>query len=78
MSWYDNDIAEFTIVYTSLPIIAHTGCMDSTSSTTVMIFKPIPASSGLSGEHSCEYHTHTYIIVANNDEIVFIIILYRW
>ena len=41
---------------TPLPIIAHTGCIFSTSSTTVMIIEPIPVSSGLSGEHSCEYY----------------------
>jgi hypothetical protein len=33
-------------------MIARTGCMDSTSSTTAMIIEPIPASSGLSGEMS--------------------------
>ena len=33
-------------------IIAHSGCIDSTSSTTDMIIESIPASSGLSGELS--------------------------
>ena len=48
---------------TPLPIIVHTGCMDSTSSTTVVIIdsEPIPVSSGLSGEHSCRYQNHQCI-----------------
>jgi hypothetical protein len=35
-----------------MSMIARTGCMGSTSSTTVMIIEPIPVSSGLSGEMS--------------------------
>ena len=60
------------IMITPLPIIAHTGCMDSTSSTTVMIIdrEPIATSSGLSGKLSCEYYVPTVIIVTtNSDEI---------
>jgi hypothetical protein len=37
---------------TLLSMIACTGCMDSTSSTTDMVIEPIPVSSGLSGEMS--------------------------
>ena len=48
------------LLCTSLPIIAHSGCIDSTSSTTDVIIEPIPASSGLSGEHNnCEYYANT-------------------
>ena len=46
-----------------LPIIAHTGCMGSISSTTVTVIKPIAASNGiLSGEHNCEFHAPTIMI----------------
>ena len=47
-------------IITPLPVIAHTGCMDSTSSTTVIVTntEPNPASRELSGEHN--------IIVVNN------------
>ena len=62
------------IMITPLPIIAHTGCMDPTSSTTVMIIdrEPIAASSGLSGKLSCEYYVPIIIIVVatNSDKIV--------
>ena len=64
------------IMITPLPIIAHTGCMDSISSTTVTVIdqEPIAASSRLSDKLSCEYYVPTIIIVAtNSDEIVFYI-----
>ena len=53
------------IMITPMPIIAHTGCMDSTSSTTVTTIdqEPIAAFSGLSGKLSCEYYVPTIIIV---------------
>ena len=39
--------------------MAHTECIGSTSSITVMIIEPIPSSSGLSGELSV-YHASLY------------------
>ena len=43
-------------------IIAHTGCMGSTSSTIVTVIEPIAASNGISGELSCEYHAPTIMV----------------
>ena len=52
---YYYDISEkscpFSVTYT---IVAHTGCVDSTSSTAVT--ESDPESSGLLGEQSCKYH----------------------
>ena len=43
-------------------VIIQTGCMDSTSLTTVI--ESVPASSGLSGELSCEYaHASSSLII---------------
>ena len=49
--------------------------MGPTSSTTVMIIEPIPASSGLSGEHNII--TTITSVATNSDEIV-LNFLYSW
>ena len=49
--------------------------MGSTTSTTVTIIEPIPASSGLSGELNCVYYYYNHqCSYTNSDEIAFYII----
>ena len=63
------------IMITPMPIIAHTGCMDSTSSTTVTVIDQvtIAASSRLSGKLSYEYYVPSIVM-----RLCFITILCSW